>query len=63
VESLLVFVSVASVPAAHIEAKRATIDLRDENLRRVDYSTNSLWMSAPAPMRLDVYRSSQQGLA
>jgi hypothetical protein len=63
VESLLVFVAVASVLATHIKLKRATIDLRGENLRRVDYSKNSLWMSAPVPMRLDVQRPAPQGLA
>jgi hypothetical protein len=63
VESPPVFVAVASLLATHIKVKRATIDLHGENLRRVDHSKNSLRMSAPVPVRLDVQRSVQQDLA
>jgi hypothetical protein len=51
----------AIVLAAHIEVKAATIDSLGEKLRQVDYSKNSLWVSAPVPVRLDVLRSAQQG--
>ena len=62
-ESLLIFVAAANVLATLIKAIRVTIDLRGEKLGRVDHSKNSLWMIAPMPMRLDVLRSAQQGLA
>ena len=51
------------VLAAHMKVKGATIDLLGENLRQVDYSKNSLWVSAPVPVRLDALRSAQQGMA
>ena len=46
--------------AAHIEVK-GNHRLLGENLRQVDYRKNSLLVSAPVPMRLDVPQSGQQG--